>query len=249
MLVAGGKMDVNIGIVVSGAIVVIITAFFIFRPNLKRSAAKARQKNEETGEKSSLPTWKTKRNIIRNLRSLRKHRKPEDQSPQDTGTPPEEELPAVFPEVTVPELQPDAPSSLPDIETPDIVPVSEETEVNVMDNLMMNQEQTLSESEQLTVEETIIEPRDDLPDETAATGGEQPQEEQGTSVFEPEKEETSGGEEQPEKVKSDDNMFDLFTEEVLEESDVSKLAATLNNVDIDDLLEEVYNTKKYLGGS
>jgi hypothetical protein len=234
MLVAGGKMDVNIGIVASGAIVVIITAFFIFRPNLKRSAAKARQKNEETGEKSSLPTWKTK---------------PEDQSPQDTGTPPEEELPAVFPEVTVPELHPDAPSSLPDIETPDIVPVSEGTEVNVMDNLMMNQEQTLSESEQLTVEETIIEPRDDLPDETAATGGEQPQEEQGTSVFEPEKEETSGGEEQPEKVKSDDNMFDLFTEEVLEESDVSKLAATLNNVDIDDLLEEVYNTKKYLGGS
>ena len=45
-----------------------------------------------------------------------------------------------------------------------------------------------------------------------------------------------------------DSAFDLFTTEMAEEGDASKLAANLNNTDVHDLLGEAQNLINQFGG-
>ena len=49
--------------------------------------------------------------------------------------------------------------------------------------------------------------------------------------------------------KTEDTVLNLFTDEIVEESNISKFAAALDNVDVHDLLEEAQKLKNQLRGA
>ena len=66
----------------------------------------------------------------------------------------------------------------------------------------------------------------------------------------PEPTDDNSGDKPPEKQKSEDAMFDLFTTEIEDDSNVGKLAASLDNVDINDIMTEAQSLlQKLRGGS
>ncbi|MEE9399479.1 MAG: hypothetical protein V3V23_04345, partial [Dehalococcoidales bacterium] len=118
-------------------------------------------------------------------------------------------------EAVAAEPEPNTIPALPDLEMPNVEPVNEELNISVVNTLPAEP----VESSQSQPEEEIVPTEQDESEDL---------------------DNTSANESQEPPV-NEDSVFSLFTDDVVEESSVSKFAATLDAVDIHDLLEESRN--------
>lgn len=65
----------------------------------------------------------------------------------------------------------------------------------------------------------------------------------------PEPADDNAGDKPPEQPKGEDSMLDLFTAEVVDDSNAGKLAASLDNVDMSDIMGEAQSLVRKLKGS
>lgn len=224
-----------IGIVIMGAIIVAITAFFIMKSTSKRGIVQPQKLPVENVETSAAlkerhaPTRGPGRSRLR-FPSLglglgkfgrQRHDAPPDQPPIDEGLAINEQFSIPLPGVNSSEPEINAvPLSL-DQAVPSVEPAGqEEPEVNTLDT---------------------------SPAEPAESSQDQSQEE--PELIEGEAEEPASDSESQKQPKTEDSVFDLFKDEIVEESDISKLAVTLNNVDAHDVLEEAQNLINQLRGA
>lgn len=227
---------VDIGIVIVGAIIVVGTAFLVVKSTSKMGVAQTQKQPVEytetpvAVEKRRAPTLGLALNRLKSPLglALRKFsRQPSnatpDQQPIDEGLAINEQFSIPLSGVT-----------------------SSEPEVNTVPSSPAEPEQWLPDVEPANEKEPEADRLDTLPEEPAEStqdlSQEEPEEtrkpEEIRTPEEPEEPGETPGEEYEEQPKPTGSAFDLFTAEMAEESEVSKFAATLNNVDIHHLLEE-----------
>ncbi len=224
-----------IGIVIMGAIIVAITAFFIMKSTSKRGIAPAQKPPVENVETPA--ALKERRVPILGLvlnrlkfpslgrgpskSGRQRHNAPPDQQPIDEELAINEQFSIPLPGVNHSEPEINAVPLPLDQEVPNVEPANQEEP----------EENTLNAS----------------PAEPAESPQDQPQEE--AELIENESEEPASDNENQKQPKTEDSVFDLFKDEIVEESDISKLAATLNNIDARDVLEEGQNLINQLRGA
>lgn len=229
------------GIVIMGAVIVVVTAFLIIKSTSKKGIAQTQEPllgNMETStalKKEPAPNLRLRLNSFKSLLRLapressrQRSNAPPDSEPIDEGLAMNRQFSVQLPGVTSSEpAANDAPSS-PDQETLNVEPPDEE--------------------------EPAVTITDTLPAEPAEPAQDRPQEEPeqpdevSDGEYQEQPDEASDGEYQEQPTKKD-TAFDLFTTEIVEENDVSKLAANLSNLDVDDLLEEARNLRNVLRGA
>lgn len=141
----------------------------------------------------------------------------------------------------------DVTDSSPGEPTPEVVPFAAageaETETALPELTAIELPLTVQNDQQISEEESEMNMSDDnVVEPVEVTAEDQsPEELEGTGEPSDEKDQK--------RPSSGNSIFDLFTEEIAEESETSKFAATLDDVDIHDLLKEAQNFKNKLGGT
>lgn len=268
---------VYIGIVILGAMIVVVAAFLIIKSTSKKgitqiqtqpvenietnAALKKRHatQNGVTDDRKISAIWKKKGDILRGIRALRKRITHPDQQPLDEGLAINDQFSIPLPDVTISEPEINTASSSPDQEVSNVEPTNgEETDVIMINNFHVepaNGEETEViminnfPVEPANEEETEVNMINNFPAESAESTRGWPQEELEPVEYKPEETDEAPDNEYQEQVKTKDDVFDLFTAEMVEESDVNKFAATLNNVDVYDLLKEAQSLTNRLRGA
>ncbi len=146
---------------------------------------------------------------------------------------------------STPELPPAPPEDsapVPDTEPP----LEEENIVSANNDAPAGEEDSLSPNNDVPVgEEDSVSPNGDLPGEETPAEPEPTPEEAEVPVMETPVEETP---DENAQSKSDD-LFDMFKDELAVESEASKFAANLDDIDVHDLLEESQSLINYLSGN
>lgn len=231
----------NIYVVIGGGVLVLLVAWFMFRNGSKDKPEKGKkettkkQKDKgtiqpgdasekvESVEPNQPPKWKQKMNFLKSLRSRTK---------ADTANTDGEEvlIPDIISDIEIP-LQTEFPvrkEQVADIAVPAVDLPSNNHESFDTAVTMVGPEETGEIFQDTGTDisaEDELPPVEEIPEDT-------------TEVYtytEPEKEKSEDG-----------DIFSLFTQDDMEDNEVSKFAATLNPVNINDLLSEVNTIKKYL---
>lgn len=257
-----------IGIVIIGAMMVLVTAFLIVKSTSKNSSVKSRPSddienievkpamekkhaphNEKIDNRESLAPWKIKRDILKGIRALRKRSTSPDPQPLDEVLTLKEQQLTPLPDNTGLELQTNTLPPLTDQETSNIELVNEEdTKENMISTSPEELGQSSSNVEPANEEEKEENIFDKFPPELAESTPEQLQEEPEDVENEPVEEYKAPDNEYQEEPKADDDVLDLFKSEVVGENDAGILAANLDNVEIHDLLEEAQKLMNQLKG-
>ena len=212
--------------------------------NLKRDSqpleeAPLQEQTEKTAEKNKegSPVWKTRRSLIQGIRKLR-GRIPRPAKQNETKEQPAEVL-------------------IPDIE--EILPSPEELTEETEETAFVPDIRDETITQMPDTAQTEPEPASE--DETNTAGGETVKEEIGKTLLNTEEPEATDEEtkQQAEQLISESeqkppakeetktgSVFDLFKDEMKEESTSGKFAANLKQVDINALLEDVRNLKKIM---
>lgn len=226
----------SIGIVIMGAMIVVVVAFFIVKSTSKEGVG---QTQKQPVENIETPVAPRKRRApafglvlarlkflsglaLRQLRRQTGNASP-NQQPVDEVVAVNERFSIPLPDVTDLEPGMDAAPSSPDQGIPDVEPANEE--------------------------ESGVDMPDTIPaEESAESTQDQPQEELEPAEGEPEEMDEISDDEYQEQPKDKDAVLELFTGELAEESEVSKFAASLNNIDVHNLLEEAQDLINQLRG-
>ena len=252
----------NVGAIIGGFVVVIV-AYFVFKPksninqlekDSKASVSKVDRKNEAekaamipqeaVSDKQISPVWKTRRYILNKIRSLKKpdilsgkHHddiinttdKNEEQIPSPLNSP-VADLTGVPLEVHEKNLETTAieevANDIPEISVPvdagDTPPISSE-----LDNTNVYELNDNSNSPEIDM--NTVPPADETGDENTQL--------EATAIK---------NEQISEKPEGRGNLLNLFTDEAEEESEISKFAANLDPVDVNNLRKEAENIQKHI---
>ena len=259
------ETGIYIGIVVIGAMIVLVTAFLIVKSTSKNSTAQTRPSEDieveaamkkryvphsgRIDDRMALALWKIKRDILKGIRALRKRSTPPDLQLVDEGPTLREQQLTPLPDNTGLGLQTNTLPSPTDQEISNIELVNEEeTEANMTSTSTEELGQGLLNVEATNEEEDEVNIIDKLPPELAESTQEQPQEELEHDENESLEEYKTPDNEHQEQAKANDDMLNLFKGEMAGDSDISTLASNLNNVDVHDLLEEARRLLNQLSG-
>ena len=230
-------MSSNTYLVAGGAVILLVVAWFILRSGSKNrnvetdTTEKAEKesfiRNEsvvrviENSVSQSISKWRQKMDILKSIRERKK---------------------------------PDIEEHIRETTTPDITPAARENsgeagleqetlrqEIRVEEPTYAQEQTAESPEPGPETEAPLQEGGSSLSEGTASTEEEVQSQESETE----EMEEYSELEQQKEKSGSDD-IFSLFTSDDTEENETSKFAASLDSIDIKDLVHEVEDIKKYL---
>lgn len=158
----------------------------------------------------------------------------------DSAVPDEERAVTAVSELYVTDSSPVEP-------TPEMVPFAAaseaETETTLPELAAIELPLEVQNNQQISEEEPEMNMSDgNMVEPVEATAEDQsPEESEGTGEPSDEKDQK--------RPSSGKSIFDLFTDEVAEESEISKFAATLDDVDVHDLLNEAQDFKNKLGGT
>ena len=263
------ETGIYIGIVIMGAMIVAVAAFLVMKSTSKKGIAQIEKHpvNPVDNLEASATTGKRHASILgpalNKLRSLLKT-VPRERSQRKRDVAPDQqpigEEPTIRERFSTP--SPGVTSSEPEINavpfSPDQQPIGEEPtirerlstplpgitssepEINAVPS---SPDQWAPNMEPANEEELEVNTLSILPAESAESG-------QGLPEEKPEElPEASDNEYQQQKPETKGSMLDLFTTEVVEESDVSQLAAKLSDIDIHDLSEEAQELINQLKGA
>ena len=248
-----GESGIYLGVVIMGAMILLVTAFLIVKSTPKKGTTKTQPleniemevalKKESASPSGAMNTGKVsairkiKGDILKGIRALRKRSTSPDQQPIDEGLAIKEQLSTRLPDLASLGLQGSTLPSLANREELNTEPADEpESEGNMVDTAPVEPEQGLSNVAPVSEPETEVNMTDSSPAELAKSNQEPLPE--GLERAEPESEEEykapdNEPQEQPEAKK---DVIDMFMDEMVEESETSKFASTLDNVDVHDLL-------------
>ena len=263
-----GGFTNNIGVVIIGGVVVITVAFFVFKPKPGSKTSENNRVDRVPGENTasstveavnnqpSSPIKETRRFILDKMRSLKKPDIVSSKSHEDNIQPADSEE-----EVSSSETE------LPIENTPDVsLDAGEDNEEKYEDTHegeVLNEDKpeiplSLSSMSIEDINPDLIEKKktdvNELPDDSDSLETDisiestDDETEAGTAQLEAVIEETNEESNAlpSEKPKSSGGVFDLFTEVEEEENEISKFAANLDPVDINDLLQEAREIKKHI---
>jgi|WetSurMetagenome_2_1015567.scaffolds.fasta_scaffold189655_2 hypothetical protein len=236
----------NTAVIISGAVLVVIVAYFIFRSmpkkNDKQKHIETKQKKTEkkvsvksvpsiavTGGKGSSSSLKTRRNILSKIRSAHK---PDIQKDKTEAKKPG--VPLKVDKTVI------APPTSPLSEQP-VVQSPPDNDVSHITNIEVSNEKVSVEAGTATRAGTSLDSIEmtEAPVENPTNKEENNQAPQlEIPLVQPAS--------QPEKSKSGDDLFSLFTDENQEDNEVSKFAANLDKVDIQDLLTKAREIQKQI---
>lgn len=225
------ELSNNMYIIIGGGIMVIALAWFIFKSGPKNISKQHSKQTENEKNKANLDAdtnendskihsaskWITKVNILKTIRSMKKQNIEEEKT--------ETIVPVLVQEVT------------------DIIEDDDQSQellsepvVSSIDDTLLEEIQAVTQSEESEAEDItsddIIEPVENVVEVTEI--------EQSPPVV---------LSEEPEKKKeksSADDIFSMFTDEDAEEDDMTKIASSLDDLDINDLIKEINDIKRYL---
>ena len=227
------ETGIYIGIVIMGAMIVAVAAFLVMKSTSKKGIAQIEKHpvNPVDNLEASATTGKRHASILgpalNKLRSLLKT-VPRERSQRKRDVAPDQQ--PIGEEPTIRER----------FSTPSPGVTSSEPEINAVPS---SPDQWAPNMEPANEEELEVNTLSILPAESAESG-------QGLPEEKPEElPEASDNEYQQQKPETKGSMLDLFTTEVVEESDVSQLAAKLSDIDIHDLSEEAQELINQLRGA
>ena len=239
-MITGILADIASIIVLSGAIVVAVTAYFVLKSTLKKDVSQTREQPAQKAKAGDTAGQPGRNFLVAGIRKLLGRRAGKAAPGSDKALPVQppagEGPPALAPEVDLPPLPQDqeAPVAGPSGESPPALALEAD-----LPPLPQDQEAPGAEP---AVEEPEISAPETPPDESATsepeTSPEKPEEASESDDSDVQKQKPEGG-----------DMFSLFTEVAVEESGASKLAETLEEVDVHGLLEDAQNFKNQLRGS
>ena len=243
--------EVYIMIVIMGAMMVAVTVFLMLKSTSNKNLARTQTQPVEGIETSTAlgkkhpPTFGSALNNLkvllgRSLSSFNRptHNAPTEQPPIDEGQTINKRFSIPLPGVS--NLEPEIRAVLPAPEqtVPNVAPHNEEPEVNILDTFPAKPEPGIAPVRPATEQVSEVNTIKILPAESVESTQDQAQEELELVEYEPEEIDKASENEAPEQPKAKDTVFDLFTDEITEESDVGKFAATLGDVESHDLLEK-----------
>lgn len=240
-------MSLYFGVVIMGAIIVVVTAFLVIKSTLKNDITRIEKQPIEHIETTAVIKKRhvsicrfllrsNAGNLVQPLKfllrpvlgviNLPSHSASSDQEIPNWKPANNEQILMPLPDIDNPELETNMVPPSPEHEVPSGQSVSGEPEVNMID----------TSPEKLDQEIPNVEPaNDEKPEHVEHDNSEELNE--------------ASDDEKGEQPTTEDAVFDLFKGEIGEESKISKFAATLNDVDIHDLLNEAQSLINHLRGS
>jgi hypothetical protein len=224
----------NTAVVIGGAVLVVVVAFFIFRSGSRKKERNKVPENvtEETTDTGGASKRESKRSILKRIRSLKK---------------PEIEKDIIMEEVTgipKPKL---AEAAIPDEIFPGESGPSPEAEDNPLVTTILQGERAKAVVDMSGKTGSESEKPVDIPlspDQDTAVVSEPPVKNHYVPAAEAENTNTDAI--KPKDRSDTDAIFSMFTEVEEEENETSKFAAKLAPVDIDSLLRDARDIKKYI---
>lgn len=152
-----------------------------------------------------------------------------EQHPYDKGLALQNQFPPPSPNITGPEIEIDPISISPEQEVPYVDTINEEPKANLTDTLAVEEDKPVQDSRQEESEliEDEVEGIDDI--------------EEAADIEDTAEADETIENEQEEQPATQDSVFSLFSEEVVEENDVTKIAVDLEDIDAHSLSEEVHD--------
>ena len=265
----------NIGVVIIGGVIVITVAYFIFKPKPgnktpeknsidrgpEENAANVPEKTpsstvEAVSDQPSSPMKETRRFLLGKMRSLKKPDILSGKSHEDNNRPADNEEEKVSPET---ELSIENIPAVPlDVNEGDEENLNDTPEREILDEdkpeiplsiSSMSVGDTVPDFKEIEETDVYESPDDsDSPENDLST--ESTDDEPEADTTQPEDAVEEANEEKnyqlSEKPKGGGGVFDLFTEVEEEENEISKFAANLDPVDINDLLQEAREIHKHI---
>jgi len=254
---------VYIGIVIMGAMIVVSTALLIMKSISKKASAQSEKQPVEyvdtlaAPKKRPAPTLGLVLDRLKFLLGLslsrfsrqRRDAVP-DQQPIDQEVAANERFSIPLPGAANSEAEIAAvPSPLAEgvanVEPVNVEPVNvEEPEVNMVNSLTAEPNQEAPNVELINEEE----PEANMIDSYTAESAQLTQEQLEPTEDEPEEMDEASDNDYQEQPTKEDAVLDLFADEIVEESNISRFAESLDNIDAHDLLEEAQTLMNRLRG-